>query len=73
MVDEIRLQNDVLAQQRHYKLEEMIRRNLITSAALEDSAYKVKAKDTIKTRYTAEDAPEVPDDIIQQMYKAKNA
>ena len=51
----------------------MIRRNLITSAKLEDSAYKIQPKNTIKVRYTGEGAEEIPDDIIQQMYKAKNA
>ena len=39
---------------------------------MEDEAYNVKEKNTIKARYAGEDAPEIDDDIIQQMYKAKN-
>lgn len=50
----------------------MIRRNLITSAKLQDSAYQVKEKSDIKVRYTVEEAEEIPDDIIQKSYETKN-
>lgn len=72
IVDEIRVQSEQIGVQRQYKLEEMIRRNLITSAQLQAEDYEQKRKTTIKMRYRVGEPQELPDDYLQKMYKSKN-
>lgn len=40
-----------MEKQRYYKLDEMIKRNLITSAQLQKSAYITQPKNTVKVKY----------------------
>jgi large subunit ribosomal protein L20 len=50
VIDEVVIQNEITNKQRYYKLDEMIKRNLITSAKMKKEDYRTQPKNLIRIK-----------------------
>ena len=58
VIDEIKIQNEIITKQKHHRLEDMIKRNLITNAKLQPEDYHRKPKNEVKVKYLIDEEKE---------------